>query len=522
MAQLLNQLRLDFGPYALLTVEQIYASDDAAFISSLPEDRRIERKPATIHPEVLGNIYFPMWANTPDGGLLVLGVEDDGRISGCHGLSPAQLNALERAGIVYCSDARFVSKRLPAVASDGAQSFILLIRVFYREDKLVTNQRGEAYGRVGGSKRKLTREEMREIEADKGQPGFEMEPCGSPYPGDFDRKAIADFATKAKATQRWDDRHSAEEVLELLHLGRIRGGSFVPNVACYLLFAIDPSEKFHGCRVRFLRFEGQREGVGEKFNAIKDVYVSGTVPVIIAKTADLLDGQLREFSRLGPDGKFTTAKEYPPGAWYEAVVNACVHRSYGLRNMDIFVKMFDDRLVIESPGGFPPLVTPDNIYTMHHPRNPKLMGAMKHLDYVKCAHEGTRRMLETMTAQALPAPEFSQTESHFASVRVTLRNDIEHRKVWIDSDAGKIIGEALFAELTEDEKRAVNCAAENDGIVSVSQMQRLTHRTWPSAKKLLIGLVDKGILDHRVRTHLRLDPQARFRLKGFPRHPSRS
>jgi len=143
------------------------------------------------------------------------------------------------------------------------------------------------------------------------------------------------------------------------------------------------------------------------------------------------------------------------------------------------------------------------------------MGAMKYLDYVKCAHEGTRRMLDTMTAQSLPAPEFSQTESHFTSVRVTLRNDIEHRKVWIDSDAGKIIGEALFAELTEDEKRAVNCAAENDGVVSVSQMQRLTHRTWPSAKKLLKGLAEKGVLVHDVRGHLRLDPQARFRLKGF-------
>jgi hypothetical protein len=33
-----------------------------------------------------------------------------------------------------------------------------------------------------------------------------------------------------------------------------------------------------------------------------------------------------------------------------ALVNACVHRSYGLTNMNIFVKMFDDKLVIEIPG----------------------------------------------------------------------------------------------------------------------------------------------------------------------------
>ena len=434
-------------------------------------------------------------------------------ISGCHSLDQKKLNKLERAGHVYCPDARSISKRIPAIAPDGSDTFLLLFRIYYREDKLVRNQRGGAYARIGGSKRRLTHEEMRELEADKGQISLELEPCQAPYPDAFDRKSISDFVARTRMTEEWDEEHTAESVLELLHLGKLGQGTFVPNSACYLLFANDPTEQFNGCRIRFLRFEGEREGVGDRFNAIKDRYIHGPVPQIIAATATFLDGQLREFSRLGPDGKFTTAKEYPVAAWYEAIVNACIHRSYGLRNMDVFVKMFDDRLVIESPGGFPPLVTPDNIYEMHHPRNPKLMKAMKYLDYVKCAHEGTRRMRDTMTAQSLPVPEFSEVEAHYASVRVTLRNNIKHRKIWIDSDAGRIIGEAVFAGLSDEEKRAVNCAAEH-GDVSVSQVQRLTHRTWPSAKKLLVGLVEKGVLEHHIRDHLDRDPQARFRIIG--------
>jgi ATP-dependent DNA helicase RecG len=59
--------------------------------------------------------------------------------------------------------------------------------------------------------------------------------------------------------------------------------------------------------------------------------------------------------------------------------------------MNVFVKMFDDKLVIESPGGFPPLVTPENIYTSHHPRNPTLMRAMFYLGLVKEHAEGTKR-----------------------------------------------------------------------------------------------------------------------------------
>jgi ATP-dependent DNA helicase RecG len=70
--------------------------------------------------------------------------------------------------------------------------------------------------------------------------------------------------------------------------------------------------------------------------------------------AAILTSQLRDFTRLGDDGVFYTAPEYPNAAWYEALVNAVVHRSYGLKNMNIFVKMFDDKLVIESPGGLPP------------------------------------------------------------------------------------------------------------------------------------------------------------------------
>ena len=107
----------------------------------------------------------------------------------------------------------------------------------------------------------------------------------------------------------------------------------------------------------------------------------------IHKAEGVLKSQLRTFSRLGEGGKFFTSPEYPEFAWYEAIVNACVHRSYGngMKNMTIFVKMFDDRLVVESPGAFPAFVTPKNIYDMHNPRNPYLMEGMFYMRFVKCA-----------------------------------------------------------------------------------------------------------------------------------------
>jgi hypothetical protein len=111
-----------------------------------------------------------------------------------------------------------------------------------------------------------------------------------------------------------------------------------------------------------------------------------------------LESQLRTFSPLDKKMKFFPQPEYPKPAWYEAIVNACVHRSYGngMKTMPIFVKMFDDRLVIESPGAFPAFVTPENIYESHIPRNPWLMDALFYIGYVQCAHEGTRRIRDTL------------------------------------------------------------------------------------------------------------------------------
>ena len=293
--------------------------------------------------------------------------------------------------------------------------------------------------------------------------------------------------------------------------------AFIPNTACALLFAKDPRLKFPGCFVRFLRFDGETEGTGEKFNAIKDIHVEGSIPMMILEAAKVLEIQLREFSRLGKDGKFYTAPEYPAPAWYEALVNACVHRSYSLRTMNVFIKMFDDRLEVESPGGFPPLVTPQNIYDVHKPRNPYLMEALLYLDFVKCAHEGTRRMRDTMNEMSLPAPEFGQVESNTTPlVRVVLRNNVRQRRVWVDSDVTAVVGETIMKDLSEDEKRAINFAAEY-GEISVSDLQRLTQRSWPSAKRVLNGLVIKSILEHKVRGGLDRDPQARFLIRRKPR-----
>ena len=509
-----KQLAFEFPPPSedsphLLGVEEIYTRASQSLLEKLKEDRRIERKPPGYHGQPLGD-YFSMWANTsPEGGLIAVGMSDAGEFLGCCSLSQDQINKIEKTGDIFCPDARFQSKRVRGVNTKGENDFIILFWVAYRADRLVENSRHEAFIRSADTKRLLRDDERRQIEIEKGQIPFEMEPCRLKFPMDFDMLAINQFVAAVRSAMAWDEDKSVEDVLELRRLGKKAAGKFVPNQACALLFAVDPNIVVPGSMVRFLRFDGVSEGTGEKFNAVKDIPIEGTVPKIIAECEKVLDSQVREFSHLAGDGKFYPEPEYPKWAWYEAVVNACVHRSYSLKNMPVFIKMFDDRLIIESPGGFPPFVTPANIYETHHPRNPALIWAMYYLKYVRCAREGTRRMRDTMVGAKLPAPEFAQKANGHVLVRVTLRNNIAHRRVYVDKDAGVLIGAVLASTLEERELKIVNFASEY-GSINVSQAQRVTGAGWRSSKKLLDGLVSKGIFRRVGRNDVDRDPKAHY------------
>ena len=494
----MSQLSITFPKhFALLSPDEIYESANSDMFASFEEDRRIERKPAGIHAPHLAS-YFSMWANTvPEGGLIAVGIEDGGKLTGCHTLTTEKLNELEKSPYRLCPDARVESKRVEVSTGQVSSSFVVLFRVRYREDKVVRTHANEAFIRYGDEKHKLTEAEIHELEIDKRQVDIEKEPVSLSYPEEFDVDLVRRFVEGVKKLHQPLQQYRDIEVLQQRRLGTIKGGLFTPNTACALAFARDPVELFPGCQIKFLRVDGEFEQSGANYNVIKTVPIEGPVPRLLEQTAEVLSAQLRDFSRLGGDGVFYSAPEYPYAAWYEALVNACVHRSYGLRNMHIFVKMFDDKLVIESPGGFPPLVTPENIYTMHHPRNPTLMRAMFYMGLVKEHAEGTKRMRDTMYDMKLPAPLFEQTQSGIgnASVRVTLRNHIKQRKVWVDSDVSSLLGEALARNLSKEEKRVLNFVAEH-GRINVTQCHRLIPSLpkWHSAKKLLTKLAGKGLL----------------------------
>lgn len=501
LLELLERPTLD----ALFKPDQIFDSHDGPLICRLTEDTRFDRK----SPKVGGNGLaqcLSAFGNGPavEGGVVAVGIEKNGTVTGCSHLSESRLQEIENAGRDGCPDGRFETRRVSVTNSTGKPDFLILIRMFYVETRLVRLTNGDAYCRQSDTSRKLLDAEKEEIKISKGERSFELEPSTLVYPNDFRLSNINTFVARIRNERGGSDTLSTETILQSMRLGKIGPSGFIPNNVCVLLFARDSREVFPGAYIHFLRYNGTEAGSGSAYNVIKDRMLEGTVLDIIKEASSVLDANLREFT-LYRNGKFHSVPEYPRDAWYEMVVNACVHRSYHSRTMPVFIKMFDDRLVVESPGSFMPSITPENL--VHKPRNPFLMFALREYGEVRCISEGTARIKREMTEARLPAPIFKGSET---SVSVTLHNEVANRTNSLDSEAYRVLGEALSFSLDPDEKKIVNYVIEHKKINVSDALRILSTTYWHTAKAKLSRLEKRGILNYHS-TKLR-DPNAYYEM----------
>jgi len=63
---------------------------------------------------------------------------------------------------------------------------------------------------------------------------------------------------------------------------------------------------------------------------------------------------------------------YPPEAIWEIVVNAIIHRDYSVAD-DVHIRIFDNRIEVQSPGRLPGFVTVENILDVRYSRNKQIV-----------------------------------------------------------------------------------------------------------------------------------------------------
>ena len=364
------------------------------------EGQTFDCKSIQIDPKALA-ITIVAFANA-DGGDIAIGVSDKTRKIEGVDQHTEKLNELLRVPLDFCNPTvSITSELLPCTDKDGNENHILLMHI-PASSELHANQADEAFMRVGDKSRKLSFEERIQLMYDKGERYYEDTAVYGATVDDIDMAAVERYTELIGYTK------SAKQYLH-------ENNSFITtnakgekqvSVACILLFGKYPQKFFPRGRTRFIRYKGTEERVGAEMNVIKDVTFEGTILDQVKATIAYLETQVEEHTFLGQHGQFVTHRDYPKFVVQEMVVNACCHRAYNIKGTEIQIKMFDNRLVFESPGRLPGTVKPSNIRHTHFSRNPKIAQFLKAYDYVKEFGEGVDRVCRELEANGTPHLSF--------------------------------------------------------------------------------------------------------------------
>lgn len=382
-------------------------------ITTRKEDQTFDCKSIQIDPKALA-VPIVAFANA-DGGVIAIGVSDKTRkIEGIDQYTE-KLNELLRVPFDFCNPSVPVTcSYLPCTDKDGNENRILLMGV-PASSSLHTNQADEAFMRVGDKSRKLTFDERVQLMYDKGERYYEDTAVYGATINDIDMDAVADYAKlvgygKSPLQYLRENNGFVRTNKKAAHARQEVNGEEEVSTACILLFGKYPQKFFPRARTRFIRYEGVDEKVGAEMNVIKDVTFEGTILNQVQKTIEFIETQVREHTFLGQHAQFVTKRDYPEFVIQEMTVNACCHRAYNIKGTEIQIKMFDDRLVFESPGKLPGQVKPTNIRHTHFSRNPKIAAFLKAYHFVKEFGEGFDRICREQEANGANVPSFRTDE----------------------------------------------------------------------------------------------------------------
>lgn len=448
-----------------------------ARLLEVPESQWFDRKSVRIDPKRLAETIVA-FANA-DGGTIVVGLSD-GMVEGVDE-DPKRLNALMQTSVDFTDPTAPVQMALyECRKSDGEPDHVLVIEVPPGRHVYATN-RDESFLRMGDESRKLTFTQRRELFYDKSQASYESETTRLDLE-EVDRELLSEYISAL--TPREPAR-----LLEAREL--VRDGLL--TVAGALLFAHHPERAIASAQVRVSRFQGVERATGARQNLVGDERIEGPVPRMLDAVREAVRRMQPTRWALGTSGRFEDVGLVPEDAWLEGIVNALVHRSYSVQGDYIHVDIYDDRIVIESPGRFPGLVDPDNpLAIKRFARNPRIARVCTDLGITQEFGEGIRRMFDEMRSAGLGDPLYRQTAG---SVRLTLSGVPMERRL---TDALPAMQQQILAALRDAPSLSTGEVAEVLGAAR------------PTVLRQLGALRDAGFVQWTGKS--KNDPRASWRL----------
>lgn len=431
------------------------------------ESQTFDRKSIKIAAKDLATIVVA-FANA-DGGTIAIGIADNGVLEGIDG-HQEHVNELLRVPFDFCQPTvRASVEKVSFKHENGEPDHILLMNV-QQSQKVHANQKDEVFYRVGDKSKKLTFDERLQLLYDKGEMVYENKSVFGASIDDIDLQLVQSYCDLVGYTK------SPLEYLEQNDKLIVKDANeYKVSTAAILLFGKKPQDFFPRAQVRFIKYQGTEALTGAQMNVMKDVIFDGTVLDMVNKSIAFVGTQVREHTYLGSDARFVTKAEYPEFVWKELIINAITHRDYSILGTDIQIKMFDDRISVESPGNLPSIVRLDNMRYVHFSRNPIIAKFLKAHKFVREFGEGVDRMYRELSEGGNPAPKYEQIafmivgtaySSMFSQTEVMAdkqTKSVEKTEKDLEKDLGKDLEKDL-GKVSENQKRILELMQLNPHI----------------------------------------------------------
>lgn len=334
-----------------------------------------------------------------EGGIVLLGVEDDGSISGI------TRQRLEEWVMTACRD-----KIRPGLIPFYEQirdvepgKDVAIVRVSRGLDvhTLWHNNKNSYFIRVGTQSREPTPEELGRLFQQRGSFRAELRPVSGATLADLDMRRLSNYFAQVREQVVPENNDEAAWRALLFNTEiMVEDGITVSGI---LLFGRTPNRFLPQAGIDAVAFPGVDKDYAAReraalrgpmtplLNDAGDIVEAGLVEQAIAfvQRNTAIGGQLEEGG-----ARRENLPAYPREAIREAIVNALIHRDYLLSSTDIELSIYEDRLEITSPGRLPNGITPARMLTgCRATRNQLIKDVMRDYRYLEHSGMGVPRKI---------------------------------------------------------------------------------------------------------------------------------
>lgn len=333
------------------------------------ENSSLEFKTSELRAESLAK-EIVAFANR-DGGMILLGVADNGMIQG---LSEEKKYEEWVANIARHNVIPSVCPEFSTACV--AEKKIGVIFIPKGKDKPYQTGDGKYLIRVGSTNRIATQQELLRLFQASGTFHYDLTPVPRTGMTDLNFSRLDNYFRRYEIDFSNESEEQKRILLENIDILTKSGET---TVAGLLIFGVNPSRYLSQNGISFACFRGKT--LNEEL--INKQLIDGNLDYQVDTGLAVIKNHLLIPSKISGTKREDTRYIYPDKVFRELLTNAVVHRNYSIAGSKIRVFLFDDRLEVISPGRLPNAVTIEKLrFGVSFAINPVIVKFMENLRYV--------------------------------------------------------------------------------------------------------------------------------------------